>query len=134
MAEVHGKNSYLSLNAVDISPWVDTGELQRRISTAQTNTFGDANEEHIQGVMGATIPFSGKWDPASSAIDETLNTAFTNSGAVAWIFGPAGSTGGYVKYSGNCIVTDYSISSSVGDKVTVSGTLIVTGAVTRGTF
>lgn len=134
MAEVHGKDSYLLLNAVNISPWVDTGELQRRISTAQTNTFGDADEEHIQGVKGATIPFSGKWDPAASAIDVTLHTAFENAGAVAWEFGPAGSTEGFVKYSGNCIVTDYSISSSVGDKVTVSGTLMVTGAVTRGTF
>jgi hypothetical protein len=53
---------------------------------------------------------------------------------VAFECGPEGNTGGDIKYSGNALISNYSWSASVSDRVTWTANFTVTGAVTRGTF
>jgi hypothetical protein len=48
-------------------------------------------------------------------------------------YSPEGTASSKIKYTGECILTNYAISSPVGDVVAFSGDLQVTGAVTRGT-
>jgi len=77
----------------------------------------------------ATISVSGIWD---ATVDGYI--IGTEPATRTWIFGPAGSTGGNVKYTGEAILTSYSVSNPVSDVVTYSLDLQVTGNVTRTTF
>ncbi len=76
-----------------------------------------------------TISVSGIWD---ATLDGYISG--TEPASRSFIYGPAGSTGGNVKYTGEAIMTNYSVSNPVGDVVTFSMDLQVTGAVTRGTY
>ena len=132
---VHGKSVDFELD--------DTGGTSRSISdtlnsvdspevteTADTTAFGSSSRSFIVGLESATISISGLWD---ATVDGYIKGG-TEPASRSFIYGPAGSTSSNVKYTGECILTNYSISSPVGDVVTYSCDLQVTGAVTRGTY
>ena len=99
------------------------------IDTAETTAFGSSNKSYIVGLKDTTISLSGLWD---ATVDGYLSG--TEPASRSFIYGPAGTTGGNVKYTGEAILTNYSQSNPVGDVVTYSVDLQVTGAVTRGTY
>jgi hypothetical protein len=134
MAFVHGKSGYFNLDnpggtGTDISTYCDDVSFPETIETAETTAFGATSKSYIVGLRDATISISGKWDATLDAV-----MIGTEPASRTFMFGPAGSTGGLVKYTGECILTNYSISTSVGDVVTWSADLQVTGNVTRTTF
>ena len=99
------------------------------IDTAETTAFGSSNKSYIVGLKDTTISLSGLWD---ATVDGYLSG--TEPASRSFIYGPAGTTSGNVKYTGEAILTNYSQSNPVGDVVTYSVDLQVTGAVTRGTY
>jgi hypothetical protein len=130
MAFQPGINSVLLVDAVQIEGFLDTLSYPRRQGTVEVTSFGDAAEEHIATLQGATISGSGSWDPTN---DSTMDGLFDGS-TVAFEFGPEGGTTGDVKYSGNAIVTDYTQDSDAKGKVSFSFSLLVTGLPVRGAY
>ncbi|MBT4072662.1 MAG: hypothetical protein HOE75_03150 [Chloroflexi bacterium] len=131
---VHGKSTNFSLDDTggtirDISDTLTSVDFPETISTGTTTAFGATSESYIVGIRDASISLSGLWD---STIDGYI--IGTEPATRTFIFGPAGNTSGYVKYTGECILTNYSVSSPVGDVVTFSLDLQCTGGVTRTTF
>ena len=130
----HGKSTNFSLDDTggtsrDISDVLVSVDFPEIVETAETTAFGATSKSYIVGLRDATISVSGIWD---STVDGYI--IGTEPATRTFIFGPAGSTSGYVKYTGECILTNYSISNPVGDVVTFSLDLQVTGNVTRGTY
>ena len=122
----HGKSTDFALD--------DTGGTSRNLSntltdvgfpqtidTAETTAFGASAKSYIVGLKDSTFSVSGLWD---ATVDGYL--AGTEPASRSFIYGPAG--------SGEAIMTNYSTSNPVGDVVTYSADLQVTGAVTRGTY
>jgi|TARA_R110000751_G_scaffold68322_3_gene139134 hypothetical protein len=131
---VHGKSTNFSLDDTggtsrDLSNTLTSVDFPETIDTAETTAFGATSKSYIVGLRDATISVSGLWDA-------TVDAYFigTEPATRTFIFGPAGSTSGYVKYTGECIMTNYSVSNPVGDVVTYSLDLQCTGGVTRTTF
>jgi len=136
MAFVHGKSAVFKLDnssgsLVDYSAYLEEVSMPRSIETAETTTFGSSAKSYITGLSDATISISGKFD---SAADATLAAVLGQAATLSFEYGPAGSTAGLIKYSGECIMTSYEIGASVGDAVTASVELQVTGTITRGTW
>ncbi|NBR70489.1 MAG: hypothetical protein EBT75_00070 [Proteobacteria bacterium] len=138
MAFVHGKSAVFKLDDSggtlrDLSSYLDDLGFPRDIETAETTTFGVAGsaKTYIVGLSDATISISGKFDATA---DGYLAGVVGQSATLSFEYGPAGSTGGLVKYSGECIMTSYEVSASVGDVVTASADFQVTGQITRGTW
>lgn len=136
MAFVHGKSAVFKLDDSggtlrDISAYLDDISFPQPVETAETTTFGASSKTYIVGLKDSTVSLSGKWD---STFDGYVAPALGQSATLSFEYGPAGSTGGYVKYSGEAIITSYDVSAPIGDVVTVSVELQVTGAVTRGTW
>ena len=132
---VHGKSVDFALDDTsgssrNISDTLNSVDFPEVTETADTTAFGSSSRSFIVGLESATISISGLWD---STVDGYMNGG-TEPASRSFIYGPAGSTGGNVKYTGEAIMTNYSISSPVGDVVTYSADLQVTGAVTRGTY
>jgi hypothetical protein len=136
MAFVHGKSTDFRIDnsggtLTDISAYCDSVDFPQTVETAETTTFGDSNKDYIVGLKDSTISFSGKWD---SALDAILAPILGQAASVSFQYGPAGSTVTNVKYTGECFLTSYQVTGSVGDVVTFSAEAQVTGAVTRGTY
>jgi hypothetical protein len=130
VAFTHGKDSHFTLDGTDISAFTDTSALERAVENADVTTYTKDDRAFIAGLRGHGIPLGGPWDP-------TLDAAIigADDGAVvAFSFGPAGSTGGNVQYSGNCLFENYTVSNPVGGRVSWAATMRVTGVVTRDTF
>ena len=94
----------------------------------QVTSFGDANEAFIAGVQGFSIDISGSFDATA---DNAIAGMFDGA-VVAFDFRP-NDTSGLPKYTGNALITNYTIDSSAGDKVSFSASLLVSGALTRST-
>lgn len=114
----------------DITAYLNSAELSQTVDELESTTFGDGDKEFIPSLKEREFSFDGDWD---ATIDGILAPLFGVAGK-SLVFGPAGSTSGFVKYTCAAWLKEYPISSSVGDKVTMSGTIRLTGAVTRGTF
>jgi hypothetical protein len=133
---VHGKNAQFVLAGTNLSDTLNEISLPREIETAETTAFGTQDKTYITGLSDATVSLSGMFD-------STVNTAIAGvianlkSGSVAsasFSYGPAGSASTKPRFTGNALITSYEISSPVGDVVTYSLELQVTGAVTGDTF
>jgi len=133
MAFVHGKTAVFKIDnsagsLQDISAYCDSVDFPMTMDTAEVTTFGDSSKEYLAGLKDATISISGSWDATADAILAALTTAGT------FEYGPAGSASGAVKYTGEAILTGYTVNAPVGDKVSFSAEFQVTGAVTHTTF
>ena len=131
---VHGKSTDFELDDTGgtsraLSNVLTSVDFPETIDTAETTAFGATSKSYIVGLRDATISVSGLWD---ATVDGYI--IGTEPATRSFIFGPAGSTSSNVKYTGECILTNYSISNPVGDVVTFSLDLQVTGNVTRGTY
>jgi hypothetical protein len=132
---VHGKSTNFTLDDTagsvrDISNTVTSVDLPETLDTAETTAFGSSAKSYIVGLTDATISVSGIWD---ATVDGYI-AGGAEPASRSFVFGPAGSTAGNVKYTGEAIVTSYSISNPVGDVVTYSLDLQVTGSITRTTY
>ena len=131
---VHGKSTDFELDDTggtsrSLSNVLTSVDFPETIDTAETTAFGATSKSYIVGLRDATISVSGLWD---ATVDGYI--IGTEPATRSFIFGPAGSTSSNVKYTGECILTNYSISNPVGDVVTFSLDLQGTGNVTRGTY
>lgn len=133
---VHGKNAQFVLEGTNLSNTLNEITLPREIETAETTTFGQQDKTYITGLSDATVSLSGMFD---STVDSAINTVISNlkSGSIAsasFTYGPSGSASSKPRFSGIALVTSYEISSPVGDVVTYSLELQVTGGVTGDTY
>lgn len=137
----HGKNAQFRLDGtagtlVNISDTLNEITMPREIETAETTAFGNNDKTYITGLADATISLSGMFD---ATVDAAINGDIANlkTGSVATLsfeYGPSGSAASSPKFTGEAIITSYEIGSPVGDVVTYSLELQVTGGVTAGTF
>ena len=132
---VHGKSVDFELDDTSgtsrsISDTLNSVDFPEVTETADTTAFGSSSRSFIVGLESATISISGLWD---ATVDGYIKGG-TEPASRSFIYGPAGSTSSNVKYTGEAILTNYSISSPVGDVVPYSCDLQVTAAVTRGTY
>jgi predicted secreted protein len=132
----HGKSTVFKVDnaagtLTDISNTLTDVSFPQSVETAETTSFGSSAKTYIVGLTDSTISVSGNWD---ATVDAHLAAILGQAATVSFEYGPEGSTSTYIKYSGEAIVTSYEKSGAIGDVVSYSAELQVTGAVTRGTW
>ena len=135
MAFTHGKDSVFKLDnasgsLTDISTYVNNVDFPETADIAETTVLGKDNKTYIVGLKDATISLGGLWDSTADAI---FGAVLGQSATLSFEYSPEGTASGKVKYTGETILTNYAISSPVGDVVAYSADLQVSDAVTRGT-
>ena len=132
----HGKNSVFKVDnsggtLTDISNVLNNVSMPREVETVETTSFGSSYRSYVVGFQNATISIEGTWD---ATVDAHLAGILGQDATVSFEYGPEGSTAGYVKYTGEAYMTSYETSGAVGEVVTFSAELQVSGAITRGTY
>ena len=135
MAFTHGKDSVFKLDnsggsLTDISAYINSVDFPETADVAGTSVLGASSKSYIVGLKDSTIAIDGLWD---STVDGILGAVVGQSATLSFEYSPEGTTGGNIKYTGECILTSYSQSSPVGDVVSYSADFQVSGDVTRGT-
>ena len=135
MAFVHGKSSVFKLDnasgsMTDISSFVNNVDFPETADVAETSVLGASNKTYLVGLKDATIGLTGFFDATADAI---FGAVIGQSATLSFEYSSEGTASGKIKYTGECILTNYALSSPVGDVVAYSGDLQVSGAVTRGT-
>ena len=137
----HGKNAYFALDGVagtlvKISDTLNQVTLPRSLETAETTAFGAADKTYIVGLGDSTVSVSGQFDATVDALvaGDMANLKSGSVSSLTFEYGPSGSTSGLPKMTGEALITSYEVSSPVGDVITYSLELQVTGAVTATTY
>jgi len=94
----------------DITAKLNDFSFPQTAGTEEATTFGDDSQEFISTLKGATIDIAGDWD---STIDEHLFGIRGLDATQTFEYFPTGEASGNVKYSGECRLTSYEISSPV---------------------
>lgn len=133
MAKAHGKKGKLKVKDAggtlrDISEYLTSAGLPRDVDLAETSGLGQEDKTFVAGLRGATIPFDGSWDPT---IDGYISGLLGFEPATEWQYFPAGEGTGNVKYSGVALLSSYESGSDIGSAGKITGSLTVSGAVTR---
>jgi hypothetical protein len=135
MAFVHGKSAHFSLGSagsetvlVDISSYANELSLPLSIETAETTTYGKDSKTYVIGLKDSTVSMSGFHDPT---IDAHLFGALGNAIPLGFLYSPEGNESGDIKYTGSAFLTSYEVGSPIGDVVSYSAELQVTGDLVR---
>lgn len=131
----HGKSTAFKLDdstgsLKDISNVLTDVGFPQTVETAETTSFGSSAKTYIVGLSDSTVSLSGNWDATT---DAHLAGILGQSATVSFEYYPEGESTplGGLKYSGEAILTSFEKSGAVGDVVSFSAELQVTGAVTR---
>ena len=135
MAFVHGKDSVFKLDnsggsLTDISAYVNNVDFPETADVAESSVLGSSSKQYLVGLKDSTLGLTGFFDATADAI---FGAVLGQSATLSFEYSPEGTASGIVKYTGECILTNYALSSPVGDVVAYSADLQVSGAVTRGT-
>jgi hypothetical protein len=134
MAFSTGKGSYFAFDnpsgsLADWSSYLTNVDHGFDVETPETTTFGQSRVTRITGLKGKTISVSGIFDAALDRI-----AALMVNQVATFRFGPLGSTGGYVRYTGEALCTKFAISDPHDGLITFSAEFESDDTVTRDTF
>ncbi len=115
---------------MNLSSGLTEFSVSRALETADITSFGDNDRSYIPGLRGATISFAGNFSSTHAEVMDGIigrNSTATLSVEV----NPDGSTAaGRHLLKAETFITSLEYGVPVDDKVTMSGELLVTGAVT----
>lgn len=139
MAFLSGKSAVFKLDnaagsLVDLTTYINNVDFPRDADLLETTTLGATSRTYIAGFLNATVELQGYWDGAATAIDEHLAAILAHANTQTFEYGPEGSASGKVRYTGECRCVKYQNATSVDGVANWSGSLQVTGAITRNTW
>lgn len=131
-----GKGTFVSITSatggtINLSSGLDDSSLARIAQALKVTTYGDSDEVYIPGLRDATMTLSGHY---ASTYEEKLFPLLGSTAGGAWVYGPESTANTRRKYSGASVVTGVTIGAPVGDKVSMSVTLQMSGTITSTTF
>lgn len=126
MATLHGKNTVIMLNDVDISAFFNSTENDRTADSHDVTTFGATAKKYAGGLLDGKFSLEGFYDTTTngpkSIIEPLLGTT------VDFVLREEGTGTGLPEVTQSVVVTGYKESLPVADMVTVSVELQASGA------
>ena len=98
-------------------------------SLIEVTSLTDDGPTYVGGARDSAFSLTGIFDDATDAV---LGGLLSHPSPVEFRYAPAGTSVGSVKYSGQCWVERYEVSSTAGDRVGYTATLRVEGSISRG--
>jgi hypothetical protein len=115
MSFVHGKDTFVSLNGSDLSPFTDTSEFGRTSDKHDVTTYGKQSHVYNGGLLDGTASMGGTYDNTSSGPRDIIEPLIGT--VVTFIRRPEGTGSGRPQDSVSVLVEEYVESSPVADMV-----------------
>lgn len=128
MAFVHGKNTVITLNSVDLSAYTNTSTFTRGADSHDTTTYGKNDHCFSGGLGNNTASMGGIYDNGSSGPRDTIEPLVGT--VVTLTRKPEGTGSGLPLDSVSVLVTSYVETSPVADMVSWSCEMQCSDAVT----
>ncbi|HEX7127298.1 MAG TPA: hypothetical protein VF406_16190 [Thermodesulfobacteriota bacterium] len=121
---------------VDVSRYVRSVDLPEEVEQLDATAFQATGLERQPGFSSGQIVLGGNWDPVLFRLlhgikrKQAADPGFT----VTYAVGPEGTTPGKVKYTGECILSQFDRGGDVGATTDISATFRITGDNTETTW
>lgn len=128
MAFIHGKNTEVWVNAVDVSTYFRSADFSVDVETADTTAFKSSWKSAVAGNAASTYELEGLYDPTLATIKNLIPV----TGSTLTV-GPGGMSAiGDVARLVNVKNTNYAESANIGDAVAFSWSVMADGTVGLG--
>jgi hypothetical protein len=115
MSFVHGKNTFISLNAVDLSAFVSTSELNRSADSHDVTTYGKNSHVYNGGLLDGKATMSGVYDNTAAGPRDTIEPLIGTT--VTLIHRVEGTGSGRPQDSVQVLIVGYVETNPVADMV-----------------
>ena len=130
MAFQHGKSTFISINAVNISAFVSKSEFKRTADVHDTTGYGATAKSKLGGLLENMFTMEGTYDNTTNGPHDVLIPLVGTT--VALIRRVEGTGSGKPESTCNVVVASYVETSPVNDMVKWSCECEVDGTVTEG--
>lgn len=132
MARSHGKNTEITIGAVDISPHCNTSSLTREAKVHETTGYGADDTGNDPGLLGGKFTMGGSYDTNATTgpgivLDNALGTK------VSVVRKTEGTGTGKPSQAFTAIINSYVETNPVSDYVAWTCETTIDGAVTKTT-
>lgn len=128
MAFTHGKNTYISLNAVDLSAFTNSSEFERSADSHDVTCYGKSSHVKAGGLLDGAAKMSGIYDNTTTGPRDTIEPLI---GTVVTLVRRVEGTGsGLPQDSVSVLVVKYVETSPVADMVSWAAELELSDEVT----
>lgn len=128
MTNVHGKNTVVKLNGVDYSEYSNSTDFKDSTEAHENTTYGRNRKTYHSGLGDGTVSVGGFYDTTLVEGPRALFKPLKAAGdAVEFIYQPEGAGAGKAQSRVDVIITAFEESSPVGDMVTWTAELQMTG-------
>jgi len=123
MGFVHGKNTYVSIDADNLSTFTTNVQFNRSGDSHDVTTFGKGSKVYQSGLKDGTSTLQGIYDNTASTGPGAVLRPLVAGAAVPFVYRPEGTGSGKPQSTVDVIVTAYEETAPVADMVTWSATL-----------
>lgn len=128
MTNVHGKLTVVMLNGVDYSEFSNSTDFSDSTDTHDNTTYGKNRKTYHAGLGDGTVSVGGFYDTTAVSGPRALFKPLKAAGnAVEFIYRPEGTGVGKAQSRVDVIIASFEESSPVGDMVTWTAELQMTG-------
>lgn len=127
MAFIHGKDTVVTLNAVDLSAFTNQTSFEDSTETHDTTTYGRVRKTYSSGLGDGKITISGIHSDSATGPRSVIKPLKAAGDAVAFVFQPEGAGAGKAQSVVDVIIASYNESDPVADMVTWTSELQMTG-------
>jgi hypothetical protein len=129
MAVTHGKHTFVSLDAVDLSTFTKSTSFEDSTDTHDSTTYGPTRtrKSYVAGLGDGKITISGVYDSSATGPRATIKPLKAAGDPVEFIFQPEGVGSGKPQSVVDVVISSYNESSAVDDLIQWTAELQMTG-------
>lgn len=127
MAFRHGKDTVVTLNAVDLSAFSNSTAFNDETEANETTTYGRNRKTYMGGLGDGKVTLQGVYDDGAAGPRATIKPLKAAGTAVEFVFQPEGVGAGKAQSVVDVIVTAYNETAPVGDVIAWTCEMQMTG-------
>ncbi len=129
MAFIHGRNTVITVNAVDLSAFTSSSDFDVSQDSHDVTTYGNDGHVYQGGLTDGTFSMEGTYDDGAAGPRGTLQALAATNLPTTVVRQPEGAGMGLTQDTFSALVTGYSESDPVDDMITWSCEFQISGDV-----
>lgn len=128
MAFRHGKDTFLSINGSNITPYTNTSTMTDETDLDDVTCYGAVRKAYITGLGDGTFTIGGVYEDSAAGPRAVIKALKAAGVAVQMIWRPEGTGAGKQQSKVNVFVKSFNETAPVAEKIAWTSELQMTGA------